>query len=283
MHSRDSFPRTVGPSLTVTHPFVLVALVIGACFGCTQGDGPYIPKDYQDPLHPQYMATPTELTFPDSGNVHLAESDYVQFKKDLLGFLESNNERDYVRHFGNYYVPETFSLDSSLTFNDSIFNMYVTMYNRWDSIGVSTRLDHWSLRYASPIFEGSPYDVGIAEVELRHHMVFEKHWTGNYKNFGRTLGERYPEADISYLDTTYVDATGDTVFRRHITAETTRLLYAVREHAAQGEEPSNFKWLNDGWQRTEMSLVMDSSAVALADAHRDSLGTLPYRPKVTGR
>ena len=58
--------------------------------------------------------------------------------------------------------------------------------------------------------------MAIAEVDVRHHMVFEKRWTGNYRNFGRTLGERYPG---STMDTTWVTAAGDTVLRRHITAE----------------------------------------------------------------
>ena len=181
---------------------------------CTPGgmsNGGKTPVDYQDPLHPQYMATPTVLNFPDTARVFLEDEDYAQFQDDLLGFLESNNENDFARHFGDYYIPETFE-------NDSIFDMYVTMWGRWDSIGVSTRLDHWTLLYASPFYEGDVYDVSLAEIDLRHHVVFQKRWTGNYKNFGRTLGERYPGASISYMDTTYVDAAGDTVLRRHITA-----------------------------------------------------------------
>jgi len=44
------------------------------------------------------------------------------------------------------------------------------------------------------------------------------------------------------------------------------------------------KWLNDGWQAVpDVVAVMDSSAVAAAEAHRDENGTLPARPVVTGR
>lgn len=235
------------------------------------------PTDYQDPLHPQYMATPTVVTFPDSAQVFLQDSDYAQFKEDLLGFMESNNESDFERHFRDYYVPETFT-------NDSIFDLYVTMWGRWDSIGVRTRLDHWALLYASPFFEGDIYDVSLAELDLRHHMVFEKRWTGNYKNFGRTLGERYPEATLSYMDTSYVDAAGDTILKRHITAETQRLIYAVRAHEPDSLRTPGIKWLNDGWQAVaDVVAIMDSAAVAQAEAHRDLFGTLPVKPLVTGR
>ncbi len=256
------------------------ALSLMAFFSsCTPGgmsNGGKTPVDYQDPLHPQYMATPTVLNFPDTARVFLEDEDYAQFQDDLLGFLESNNENDFARHFGDYYIPETFE-------NDSIFDMYVTMWGRWDSIGVSTRLDHWTLLYASPFYEGDVYDVSLAEIDLRHHVVFQKRWTGNYKNFGRTLGERYPGASISYMDTTYVDAAGDTVLRRHITAQTQRLLYAMRAHGKEGAS-DYIMWLNDGWQMVPAVVqVMDSAAVVDAQAHRDMHGTLPELPAVSGR
>ena len=245
---------------------------------CTDAaGGSESPADYQDPLHPQYMSTPTVVTFPDSARVFLEEAEYSEFQDDLFGFVDSNNQSEFAKHFKDYYIPETFT-------NDSIFDLYVTMWNRWDSIGVSTRLDHWTLLYASPFFEGEIYDVALAEIDLRHHMVFQKRWTGNYKNFGRTLGERYPGARISYMDTTYVDAQGDTVLRRHITAETRRLLYAVKAHSPDSIRSAGVKWLNDGWQAVpDVVAVMDSSAVAAAEAHRDENGTLPARPVVTGR
>jgi|GEM_PF-1126232 len=274
-------------SHTVLRSFSSLTVAIAACFsvalvGCQDGTGSWnFGKeigDYQDPLHPQYMATPTVLHFPDSaGSVYLEEEDYAAFKEDLFGFMDSNNQSEYERHFRDYYIPETFP-------TDSVFELYVRMWGQWDSIGVSTRFDHWRLLYSSPFYEGEVYDIALAEVELRHHMIFQKRWTGNYKNFGRTLGERYPGARIQYLDTTYVAAAGDTIYKRHITAEAERLLYAVRKHGAEDEDGGGIRWLNDGWQLVpSVVAIMDSSAVAKALAHQSEFGTLKERPRVSGR
>lgn len=253
-----------------------VVVLLCSCGSSGQGGLQSSHGDYQDPLNPQYMATPTVLHFPDTARVFLAPSEYAQFKEDLFGFTDSNNQGEYNRHFKDYYIPETFE-------SDSIFDLYVTMWWRWDSIGVTTRLDNWALHYVSPFYEGPVYDVALAEVRLRHHMVFQKRWTGNYRNFGRTLGDRYPGASIEYMDTTYVDLAGDTVLKRHITAETDRLIYAVRPHDPAGIG-TGIRWLNDGWQMVpSVAAVMDSAAVAQAEAHRDAHGVLPNRPKVTGR
>lgn len=237
-----------------------------------------VTMDYQDPLHPQYMATPTVVHFPEEGNtIHLTDADYEEFKEDLQGFLTSNNNAEYERHFRDYYIPETFP-------TDSMFDLYVRMWGQWDSIGVSTRFDHWKVLYVSPFFPGEVYDIALAEVHLRHHIVFQKRWTGNYRNFGRTLGERYPGASITYMDTTYVDLQGDTILKRHITAESDRLLYAVRAHTPDELRQPGIRWVNDGWQRmSEVVALFDSTSVALADLHREENGTLAARPLVSGR
>ena len=260
--------------------WLVMACIAGGCGLFMGGDSPGDPDadlDYQHPLHPQYMATPTVAHFPDSAQVFLTDEDYAEFQEDLLGFLESNNNAEYERHFRDFYIPETFE-------NDSLFDLYVTMWGRWDSIGVTTRFDHWGLLYASPFFEGEIYDVSLAEVRIRHHIVFQKRWTGNYKNFGRTLGERYPGGSVSYMDTTYVDAAGDTILKRHITAEADRLLYAVRaSHPDELRQPG-IRWVNDGWQGVpSVVLIMDSTAVSQAEAHREQFGTLSERPRVSGR
>ncbi len=248
---------------------VLVTMTLIGCDGTMSstgfGSGTAI-GDYQDPLHPEYMATPTVLHFPDSALVYLSDEDYAQFKTDLFGFLDSNNGGRYESHFRDYYLKETFV-------TDSIFDMYVRMWGQWDSIGVSTRFDHWKLLYASPFFEGEIYDLALAEVELRHHMVFQKRWTGNYKNFGRTMSDRYPGASIEYMDTTFVDAQGDTIYRRHITAETQRLLYGARAHESDTSRDGGIRWLNEGWALVpSVAEVMDSVAVAQVMEHRATYG-----------
>ena len=248
---------------------VVLSLTLTGCDGISSAPGSGSGQslgDYQDPLHPQYMATPTAVHFPDSALVFLNDSDYVQFKEDLFGFMDSNNSSRYEEHFRDYYIPETFA-------TDSIFEMYVRMWGQWDSIGVSTRFDHWSLLYSSPFFKGEVYDVALAEVKLRHHMVFQKRWTGNYKNFGRTLGNRYPGASIVYMDTTFVGADGDTIYRRHITADAQRLLYAARAQASDTSRGDGICWLNEGWQMVpSVAEIMDSSAVAQALNHREVYG-----------
>ena len=261
--------------------FCVLSLFLTGCDGVLDsagfGNGAGI-GDYQDPLHPQYMATPTEVHFPDSALVYLTDEDYAQFKEDLFGFLDSNNGGRYKSHFQDYYIKETFA-------TDSIFDMYVRMWGQWDSIGVSTRFDHWKLLYSSPFFEGEVYDVALAEVELRHHMVFQKRWTGNYKNFGRTMSERYPGASIEYMDTTFVDVQGDTVYRRHITAETQRLMYAARAHEDDTTRGGGIRWLNEGWNAVPtVAEVMDSSAVAKVLEHRASFGyQASQKPDSTGQ
>lgn len=242
-----------------------------------EGDRPSIEADpFLDPTHPQYMAGPTVVHFPDAEHVHLNDSDYVAFEGQLRSFLETNNDGEYLAHFRDHYIPETFP-------DDSIFNMYVRMWGQWDSIGVRNRFDHWAVRYISPFYEGETYDVAIAEVDVRHHMVFEKRWTGNYRNFGRTLGERYPGSEVTYMDTTWVTEAGDTVLRRHITAEAPRFLYAVR---GQGDElrGDHICWMNDGWQLVpDVVAIMDSAAVTSAQLHQEQYGTLDNRPQVSGR
>ena len=247
----------------------LMSLCLVGCDAISNGSGSNSGAaygDYQDPLHPEYMATPTEVHFPDSALVYLSEADYAAFKKDLFGFMDSNNEARYTEHFKDYYIPETFG-------TDSIFDLYVRMWGQWDSIGVSTRFDHWTLLYSSPFFEGEIYDVALAEVKLRHHMVFQKRWTGNYKNFGRTLSERYPGASITYMDTTYLDTEGDIIYKRHITAEAQRSLYAARASSSDTTREGGIRWLNEGWQSVpSVANIMDSSAVTSAWKHRDEFG-----------
>lgn len=266
-----------------TAVFVL-SLAACLCTGCEEGSpegaGLTVAEDQVaerlDPTSDQYMSGPAILSFLDPSNIHLDSAEFQSFRSQLTGFLETNNTSRFEEHFENYYIPETFS-------SDSVKGMYIRMWQQWDSIGVTNRFDRWSVRYISPFFEGDPYDVAIAEVDLQHYMVFQKHWTGNYRNFGRTLGQRYPEGNITYLDTTFVTSAGDTVFRRYITAEATRLLYAARNGETEAGT-QDIRWLNDGWQMMpEIIAVMDSVAVASADAHRDSLGTLASRPIVSGR
>lgn len=248
---------------------VFLSLAFAGCDGMSNssgfGNGPAI-GDYQDPLHPEYMATPTKVHFPDSALVFLSEENYSEFKEDLFGFMDSNNGARYAEHFSDYYIAETFT-------TDSIFDMYVRMWGQWDSIGASTRFDHWSLLYCSPFYEGEIYDVALAEINLRHHMVFQKRWTGNYKNFGRTLGDRYPNGSIAYMDTTFVDVEGDTIYRRHITANAQRLLFAARAHDSDTTRGGGIRWLNEGWQTVpSVADVMDSAAVTQAFRHRESFG-----------
>jgi len=198
----------------------LMSLCLVGCDAISNGSGSNSGAaygDYQDPLHPEYMATPTEVHFPDSALVYLSEADYATFKKDLFGFMD--------------------------------------------------------LLYSSPFFEGEIYDVALAEVKLRHHMVFQKRWTGNYKNSGRTLSERYPGASITYMDTTYLDTEGDTIYKRHITAEAQRSLYAARASSSDTTREGGIRWLNEGWQSVpSVANIMDSSAVTSAWKHRDEFG-----------
>ena len=234
-------------------------------------------ETYLDPTSDEYMSGPTQVFFPDSAVVFLEDKEYLAFQTRLQGFLESNNEGQFRSHFEDYYVPEVFT-------PDSLFELYIRMYNQWDSIGVQNRLDRWTLRYVSPFFEGELYDVAIAEVDIRHHMVFQKRWTGNYRNFGRTLGQRYPGGQMVYMDTSFVQHNGDSIYRRHITSEATRLVYALRGHGDDPLRPRDIRWLNDGWQTMQPIVeIVDSNAVAAANLHRDEHGVLPQRPLVTGR
>ena len=280
LQCRLSTLKSSGFNALLNGMFLAFAVGLVSCSGTGQGaygtSGAGV-GDYQDFLHPEYMSTPTVVHFPDTAAVHLNAEDYSEFKEDLFGFMRSNNEAEYRTHFENYYIPETFPTDSTL-------NLYVRMWHQWDSIGVTTRFDHWTLLYASPFEKGEVYDVCLAEVRLRHHMVFQKRWTGNYKNFGRTLGQRYPGGTVVYRDTTYVDAAGDTVLRRHITAEADRWLYAVRAANPDSIRLGGIRWMNDGWQTVpEAAAVMDSAAVAAVEAHCEMYGVLPERPKVSGR
>ncbi|RPG80168.1 MAG: hypothetical protein CBC74_000430 [Crocinitomicaceae bacterium TMED114] len=238
---------------------------------------PTIEEDpYLDPTHPEYMAGPSVVHFPHDSLVHLESGDYAEFKQQLQRFVESNNDGQYRTHFEEHYIPETFP-------TDSVFELYVRMWGQWDSIGVRNRFDHWAVRYISPFEIGEVYDVALAEVDIRHHMVFEKRWTGNYRNFGRTLGQRYPGADITYRDTTWVKANGDTMLRRHITAEAERFLWAVRDHGDNGRG-DKLCWMNDGWQLVpDVVAIMDSAAVMQVQDHQAEFGTLLTRPQVSGR
>ena len=238
---------------------------------------PTIEEDpYLDPTHPEYMAGPSVVHFPQDSLVHLESEDYAEFKQQLQRFVASNNDGQYRTHFEEHYIPETFP-------TDSVFELYVRMWGQWDSIGVRNRFDHWAVRYISPFETGEVYDVALAEVDIRHHMVFEKRWTGNYRNFGRTLGQRYPGAVITYRDTTWVEANGDTMLRRHITAEAERFLWAVRGHG-DDERGDQLCWMNDGWQLVpDVVAIMDSAAVMQVQDHQAEFGTLLTRPQVSGR
>ena len=234
-------------------------------------------EDYLNPTSESYMDGPTEFYLPDSAKVFLSDEDYVEFKSRMDGFLSSFNESEFETHFREFNVPEVFD-------TDSLFNLYVRMYNQWDSIGVSTRLDRWSFRYISPFYEGDTYDICVAEVDLRHHIYFAKRWTGNYRNFGRPLSSRYPKAQITYMDTSFVNMHGDSIYRRHVVADASRLIFGLRGHLGDPKRSNQIVWLNDGWQlQPNIIAVIDSSAVALAVLHRTEQGTFKQRPLVTGR
>ena len=245
---------------------------------CSDGDGqPIFDETYLDPTSPTYMTGPTRVHFPDSADVHLEEGEFTEFQAQLQGFLESQNEGEFERHFRDFYIPETFP-------HDSLLELYDRMYFQWDSIGVSTRFDHWWVRYVSPFAKGGMYDVAIAEVRMRHHQIFRKRWTGNYRNFGRTLGQRFPGSTIEYMDTTYVEANGDTALHRLISVETDRFIYLLRGHEDDSLRDTRIRFVNDGWQlRPEMVELMDSVAVAFVEEHQRQFGKLEERPKVSGR
>lgn len=238
---------------------------------------PVCDEAYLDPTGPTYMTGPTRVHYCGPEDVHLSDAEFEAFQGQLQGFLETNNTGEFRRHFTDFYVPETFP-------TDSLLDLYVTMYFRWDSIGVTNRFDHWWVRYVSPFAEGETYDVALAEVRMRHHQVFQKRWTGNYRNFGRTLSQRYPGATIEYMDTTYVEAYGDTALHRLISVEADRMVYLVRGHGTDSIHDTRIRLLNDGWQLSpDMSLVMDSAAVAFVEDHQRQFGRLEDRPIVTGR
>lgn len=238
---------------------------------------PVYDEAYLDPTSPTYMTGPTRVHYCDPEDAHLSDAEYEAFQGQLQGFLETNNSGEFRRHFTEFYVPETFA-------TDSLLDLYVRMYFQWDSIGVTNRFDHWWVRYVSPFAEGETYDVALAEVRMRHHQIFQKRWTGNYRNFGRTFEQRYPGATIQYMDTTYVKANGDTALHRLITVEADRLIYLVRGQGTDSIHDTNIRLLNDGWQLSpEMTLLMDSAAVAFVEDHQRQFGRLANRPTVTGR
>lgn len=253
--------------------------------GCTQPQGsqsgkgeaaPVYDETYLDPTGPSYMTGPTRVHYPDLSDVHLQDEEYAEFQSQLFGFMESNNKGEFERHFRDHYIPETFP-------HDSLLDLYVRMYFQWDSIGVTNRFDHWWVRYVSPFAMGAVYDVAIAEVRMRHHQVFQKRWTGNYRNFGRTFAQRYPGATIEYMDTTWVEDNGDTVLHRLISVETDRFIYLVRGHADSTHD-DRIRLLPDGWQLSpEVFALMDSTAVATVEEHQRQFGKLEDRPKVSGR
>jgi hypothetical protein len=232
---------------------------------------------YLDPTGSTYMTGPTRVHYCGPEDIHMSDAEFEAFQGQLQGFLETNNSGEFRRHFTEFYVPETFA-------TDSLLDLYVTMYFRWDSIGVTNRFDHWWVRYVSPFAEGDTYDIALAEVRMRHHQVFQKRWTGNYRNFGRTFEQRYPGATIEYMDTTFVEANGDTALHRLISVEADRLVYLVRGQGTDSIHDTRIRLLNDGWQLSpEMSLLMDSAAVAFVEDHQRQFGRLEERPTVTGR
>lgn len=259
-----------------------MALLIG-CAGTeanadsAEKDTPVFDESYLDPTGPNYMTGPVQIHYSDSENMHLEDGEFIEFKSQLQGFLESNNNSEFKRHFRDFYIPEVFP-------TDSLLDLYVRMYFQWDSIGVSNRFNNWWVRYVSPFASGELYDVALAEVRIRHHQVFQKHWTGNYRNFGRTLSERYPGATIEYMDTTYTEENGDTAFHRLISADVDRLIYLVRGHGTDSLHDTRIRVLNDGWQLSPiMKGLLDSAAVAFVDDHQRQFGTLQDRPLVSGR
>ena len=256
-------------------------LLIG-CSNPTEGQHgggetlPIYDNAYLDPTNPEYMAGPPRIHYPALTDVHLSEEEFAQLKSQLHGFMESNNEGEFERHFRDHYIPEIFP-------HDSLLDLYVQMYFRWDSIGVTNRFDHWWVRYVSPFATGKAYDVALAEVRMRHHQVFQKRWTGNYRNFGRTFAQRYPGAVIEYMDTTWVEDTGDTILHRLISVEADRFIYLLRGHADSTHD-ERIRFLNDGWQlNSEMTALLDSAAVAMVEEHQRQFGKLEERPIVSGR
>ena len=232
---------------------------------------------YLDPTGHSYMSGPTRVHFGEEKDIHLTDLEFEAFQGQLQGFLETNNAGEFHQHFTDFYIPETFP-------SDSVLDLYVNMYFRWDSIGVTNRFDHWWVRYTSPFAEGETYDVALAEVRMRHHQVFQKRWTGNYRNFGRTLGQRYPGATIEYMDTTSVEANGDTALHRLISVEADRMIYLVRGHGTDSLHDTRIRFVNDGWQlNVDMRELMDSTAVAFVEDHQRQFGLLEDRPIVTGR
>mgnify|MGYP005690939131 FL=1 len=267
-------------------PLIMGLVCMALLIGCSdpeghqvsQGDGaPVFDETYLDPTGPNYMTGPVQIHYSGPENMHLEDREFRELKSQLQGFLESNNESEFERHFRDFYIPETFP-------TDSLLELYVRMYFQWDSIGVSNRFDNWWVRYVSPFAPGEVYDVAIAEIHMRHHQVFQKRWTGNYRNFGRTMSQRYPGATIEYMDTTYVDANGDTALHRLISADVDRMIYFLRGHESDSLHDARIRLLNDGWQLSpQMTELMDSAAVAFVEDHQRQFGTLQERPLVSGR
>lgn len=267
-------------------PLLLGLAGMTILIGCTgteantdsaENDIPVFDETYLDPTGPNYMTGPVHIHYSGRENMHLEDGELSEFKSQLQGFLESNNNNEFERHFRDFYIPEVFP-------TDSLLDLYVRMYLQWDSIGVSNRFNNWWVRYVSPFAPGELYDVAIAEVRMRHHQVFQKRWTGNYRNFGRTLSERYPGATIEYMDTTFTKANGDTAVHRLISADVDRLIYLVRGHGTDSIHDTRIRLLNDGWQLSpQMKGLLDSASVAFVDNHQGQFGTFPDRPLVSGR
>ena len=109
-----------------------------------------------------------------------------------------------------------------------------------------------------PVCTGSVYDVAIAEVRMRHHQVFQKRWTGNYRNFGRTFAQRYPGATIEYMDTTWSKTRRHRPPQAHFRGDD-RFIYLVRGHADSTHD-DRIRLLPDGWQLSpEVLALMDST------------------------
>ena len=239
----------------------------------TAGEGaPVFDQTYLDPTQPNYMSGPAQIHITGPENIYLEDEELEEFKVRLRGFLETNNNGEFERHFREFYIPESFP-------TDSLLDLYATMYFRWDSIGVTNRFDDWWVRYISPFAEGELYDVALAEISFSHHQIFQKRWTGNFRNFGRSFKTRYPRFPIKYMDTTYVEENGDTALHRRISVDAERTIYLLRSHETDSLHDSKIRFLNDGGQNLpQLAEFMDSAAFAFVEDHRRQFGIFVEEP-----
>ena len=103
-----------------------MALLIG-CTGTeanadsAEKDTPVFDETYMDPTGPNYMTGPVQIHYSGPENIHLEDGDFREFKSQLQGFIESNNDNEFERHFRDFYIPEVFP-------TDSLLDLYVRMY-----------------------------------------------------------------------------------------------------------------------------------------------------------